>query len=393
MLARWSPWVIGAALSLQLLWVDFTHSAGGKLEDKAFWGRDFVNLWTGGHLLREGRADAIYDVAAYREYLAGLFGPMGGHNYSYPPVTFPIAQLFSLLPYWLALILWLGATGALFVWAARRWWPSGWAPLWLAVLTPAALMNVWAGHYGFLVGALFLLGWQRLDERPWQAGLLFGLMLVKPHLALLVPLVLLVRGRWTALLSGGLTVLVLVAATSLNYGWDVWPQFLFGAGTVQAGLIDAGTSFYGYMSTSLATGLLRLSDNPALAFGAQMLLGTAAVAMVVAAARGKLPTADLALMAATATFLVLPYAFNYDLTVVMIAAVRLWADPAATRAERALAVTGFLSPQIGMLLAPLGIPAMPLMLAALFAGQFSRALRSRAAGPAERAVAASMRST
>jgi hypothetical protein len=393
MLARWSPWVIGAALSLQLLWVDFTHSAGGKLEDKAFWGRDFVNLWTGGHLLREGRADAIYDVAAYREFLAGLFGPMGGHNYSYPPVTFPIAQLFSLLPYWLALILWLVSTGALFLWAARRWWPSDWAPLWLAVLTPAALMNVWAGHYGFLVGALFLLGWRRLDERPWQAGLLFGLMLVKPHLALLVPLVLLVRGRWTALLSGGLTVLALVAATSLIYGWDVWPQFLFGAGTVQAGLIDAGTSFYGYMSTSLATGLLRLSDNPALAFGAQMLLGTAAVAMVVAAARGKLPTADLAMMVATATFLVLPYAFNYDLTVVMIAAVRLWADPAATRAERALAVTGFLSPQIGMLLAPLGIPAMPLMLAALFAGQFSRALRSRAAGPAERAVAASMRST
>jgi hypothetical protein len=393
MLARWSPWVIGAALSLQLLWVDFTHSAGGKLEDKAFWGRDFVNLWTGGHLLREGRADAIYDVAAYREYLAGLFGPMGGHNYSYPPVTFPIAQLFSLLPYWLALALWLGATGALFLWAARRWWPSGWAPLWLAVLTPAALMNVWAGHYGFLVGALFLLGWRRLDERPWQAGLLFGLMLVKPHLALLVPLVLLVRGRWTALLSGGLTVLVLVAATSLIYGWDVWPQFLFGAGTVQAGLIDAGTSFYGYMSTSLATGLLRLSDNPALAFGAQMLLGTAAVAMVVAAARGKLPTADLAMMVATATFLVLPYAFNYDLTVVMIAAVRLWADPAATRAERALAVTGFLSPQIGMLLAPLGIPAMPLMLAALFAGQFSRALRSPDAGPAGREAAASTHST
>ena len=83
---------------------------------------------------------------------------------------------------------------------------------------------------------------------------------------------------------------------------------------------------------------------------------------------------DLAMLTATATFLVLPYAFNYDLTVVMIAAVRLWADPQATRVERALGVTGFLSPQIGMLLAPLGVPAIPLMLAALFAGQLSRAL-------------------
>ena len=63
--------------------------------------------------------------------------------------------------------------------------------MWLAVLTPAALMNIWAGHYGFLVGALFLLGWERLDRRPWQAGLFFGLMLIKPHLAILIPLVLL----------------------------------------------------------------------------------------------------------------------------------------------------------------------------------------------------------
>jgi hypothetical protein len=375
-LRRWSPWVFGGALSAWLFWVDFTHSSGGSLDGKAFWGRDFVNLWAGGHLLREGGADSIYDVAAYRDYLAGLFGPLGGHNYSYPPVTFPIAELFSLLPYWLALTLWLSSTGAVFLWAARRWWPCNWAPLALVTLTPAALMNIWAGHYGFLVGALFLLGWERLGRRPWQAGLFFGLMLIKPHLAILVPLVLLLRGQWTALASGALTVAALIGATSALYGWGVWSDFLFGAGSVQAGLIDAGRSFYGNMSTSLATGMLRLSGNWGVAFGAQTLLGVAAVGTLVAAARRRLPTPELAMLTATATFLVLPYAFNYDLTVVMIAAVRLWADPQATRGERALAVTGFLSPQIGMLLAPLGIPGIPLMLAALFAGQLSRAFRT-----------------
>ncbi|MGI8611465.1 MAG: glycosyltransferase family 87 protein [Sphingomicrobium sp.] len=385
-LARWSPWVIGSALSLLLFWVDFTHSDGGSLDGKAFWGRDFVNLWAGGHLLWDGRADAIYDVAQYRGHLAGLFGPLGGHNYSYPPVTFPIAQAFSLLPYWLALPLWLASTGALFVWAARRWWPKHWSPVWLAVLTPAALMNIWAGHYGFLIGALFLLGWERLDEKQWQAGLFFGLLLIKPHLAILVPLVLLLRARWSALLSGAVTVAALVAATSAIYGWSVWQQFLFGAGSVQAGLIDAGPSFFGYMSTSLATSILRLSADWTLAFGAQILLG--AVAMVAVAARRALPTFDLAMLAATATFLVLPYGFNYDLTVVMIAAVRLWADPQATRVERWLAVAGFLSPQIGMLLAPLGIPAMPLMLAALFVGQFGRALRVSPSAAARAAPAA-----
>ena len=391
MLTRWAPWVIGGALSILLLWVDFTHSSHGSIEGKAFWGRDFVNLWAGGHLIWHGGTDAIYDTAAYRAHLASLFGPLGGHNYSYPPVTFPIAQLFSLLPYGVSLALWLVSTAALFIWSARRWWPPGFGPAWLVVLTPAALMNIWAGHYGFLLGALFLLGWERLDRRPWQAGILFGLMLIKPHLAVLVPLVLLLKGEWRALLSGAMTVATLVGVTSATYGFATWTHFLFGAGHVQAGLIEAGRSFFGYMSTSLATGMLRLSDNPALAFGAQLVLGIAAVAMIVAATRRKVATPDLAMLAATATFLVLPYAFNYDLTAVMIAAVRLWADPQATKTERALGIVGFLSPQIGMLLAATGVPGIPLMLTALFAGQLSRALRGSAAAPAGPATAAGAR--
>jgi hypothetical protein len=389
-LARWAPWVIGGGLSILLFWVDFTHSSGGSIDGKAVWGRDFVNLWAGGRLLWQGGADAIYDAAAYRAHLATLFGPLGGHNYSYPPVTFPIAQLFSLLPYGLSLALWLVWTGALFIWAARRWWPADAGPAWLVVLTPAALMNIWAGHYGFLLGALLLLGWERLERRPWQAGIFFGLMLIKPHLAVLVPLVLLLKGEWRALLAGAMTVATLVGVTSATYGFATWTHFLFGAGHVQAGLIEAGRSFFGYMSTSLATGMLRLSDNPALAFGAQLVLGIASVAMIVVATRRKVATPDLAMLAATATFLVLPYAFNYDLTVVMIAAVRLWADPQATKTERALGIVGFLSPQIGMLLAAVGVPGIPLMLAALFVGQLSRALRGSAAAPAAPATAAAV---
>ena len=98
------------------------------------------------------------------------------------------------------------------------------------------------------------------------------------------------------------------------------------------------------------------------------------------------------MFAATATFLVLPYAFNYDLTVVMIAAVRLWADPQATKTERALGIVGFMSPQIGMMMAAIGIPGIPLMLAALFVGQLSRALRGSVAAPAAPAAAAAAHS-
>lgn len=385
---RWAPWVWGSALCLLLFRTDFIHADGIRLEGKAVWGRDFVNLWAGGRLLRERGVEALYDLDRYHAYLATLFGPLKPHNYSYPPVTFPIAELFGLLPYGVALAAWLIGTGALFVWAARKWWPAMWGPAWLALLTPAALMNIWAGHYGFLLGALFLAGWSALDRHPRRTGLCFGLMLVKPHLALLIPLALLVRRQWLATVAGAITVAILLVATSLLYGWSAWGHFLFGTSAVQAGLIDAGGSFFGNMSTSLATAILRFSDNLTLALGAQAVLGAAAVAGLVVAARRAVPTMELAMLVATATFLVLPYAFNYDLTVVTIAALRLWADPAATRGERRLAIAGFVAPQIGMLVAPLGVPATPLMLAALFAGQLSLALRRASAAPAAPAAAA-----
>lgn len=381
---RWWPWIVGALLSLQLFYTDFTHAVGGNLERKAFWGRDFVNLWGGGHFLRESGAGRIYDVDAYRDYIASLFGVVKPHNYSYPPVTFPIAELFSFLPYGVALAAWLAGTGALFVWAVRSWWPHEWHSPWLALLTPAALMNIWAGHYGFLIGALFLLGWQRLGERKEaEAGGWFGLMLVKPHLALLVPLVLLIRRQWPAIAAGAIAGAVLMLATIIAYGLDPWADWLIRGGGKQLSLIDAGGSFYGYMSTSAATAVLRFSDSMPAALAAQAILAATAIAGLVVASLRRTRIPDLAMLAATATFLVLPYAFNYDLMVVTVAALRLWVDPDASRSHRAAAIVGFIAPQIGMLVAPLGWPLTPLMLAALFAGQLDLALRrGRSGAPA-----------
>lgn len=144
----------------------------------------------------------------------------------------------------------------MFVHAARAWWPRGAGPHWLAVLPPAALLNIWAGHYAFLVGALFLMGWRQLEDRPVHAGVLFGLLLVKPHLAILVPLVLALRCHWWAMGAAAATVAALIEGTTLAYGWVPWHAFVFGVGGTQAAMIDAGGSFFGAMSTSAATAVL-----------------------------------------------------------------------------------------------------------------------------------------
>jgi alpha-1,2-mannosyltransferase len=366
----WLAWLLGGMFSAILIAGDVALSEGGVIDHAVYWGRDFVNVWSGGQLIRAGRVDILFDLPAYAQFQQSLFGGISPHNYSYPPSTYALASLMSLLPYPAALIAWLAGTGALFVVACQAWWPRAAGPVWLAVLTPAALMNIWAGHYGFLVGALFLLGWQRLEKHPLQAGVLFGLMLIKPHLAILVPLVLLVRGEWRAIAAAAATVLLIVASTSAAYGWQCWADFFVRTSAFQAGLIDPRGNFFGLMSPSVATALMELGSGWAVALTVQAIVAAAAVAMVVIATCRAAPVRDIALLAATATFLVLPYSFNYDMTVVMLGALTVITSAKASALDRRLGLYGFLAPQIGMITAAIMFSLMPAMLIGLAIAQF-----------------------
>jgi len=372
---RQVPWVLGGAFILLFLVRDFLSTENGVIAHSAYWGRDFINVWTGGTLIRSGLVGSLYDVHAYIAQQQAMFGQLDPHLYSYPPVTFPIATLFALLPYPVAYLAWTAATCLLFVHAAKPWWPKEAGPAWLAVLTPAALVNLWAGQYGILIGSLFLLAWRNLDEEPRKAGIFFGLMLIKPHLAVLAPLVLLIRRQWTAFTWAAGTVILLVAATVALYGVEPWRQYLFHSSSVHLALLnDAGLA--GSMSASAVTAVFRLGGTAPLAYAAYVLFAVPALVMIVKAAASRAGTQDLAFLAATATFLIVPYCFNYDLTVVMIGALWLLTRGDLEPVEARLANYGFLAPQLGMVLSFFFVPVMPIMLLGLCYTQYRLIMRS-----------------
>jgi hypothetical protein len=352
---------------------DFLHMLNHMDAHGPYWGRDFVNVWGGGRLVREGRFEALFDLRAYLAFQQSLFDGIGQHIYSYPPASYPIAEFFSLWPYPVALVGWTIATAVLFIWAVRPWWPKTIGPAWLAVATPAALLNFWAGQYGLLIGSLFLLGWRNLDKQPRRAGMFFGLMLIKPHLAVLVPVALLARREWTAFASAALTVAAIIAITTLWFGWQPWHDFIVKDGARQIALIDLKNSFAGLMSASVAGVVLLLGGNWLAALAIQSLFSAGAIGLVVHAAR-RASTCELAMLVATTTFLVLPYALSYDLTVVSVSALLLLAREDLSAEERRLATYGFIAPQIGMLAASFGAPVMPLMLVGLAFAQYRRAI-------------------
>ena len=363
--------VLGSIPAIFLFGQDWLDLRGMNMVSGHVWGRDFVNVWTGGHLVVEGRSDMIYSLRDYVAYQRDLVGPVKPHYYSYPPTSLFLAAPFGLLPYLAALVLWIVGSLALFVWAARpyvRDVPN--FPILFAAITPAAMINIWAGHYGFLIGALWLACFAHIERQPGRAGALAALLTIKPHLGLLLPPLLLARRKWRiiAVAAGGSVALLLLSVAA--FGPDLWVEYATKMSRFQASLLDDKVSFFlGMMpGTYVSLGFSGLGESPAWIL--QICVAVAAAFMVWRAEHNGASFTDLAFISATATFLILPYAFNYDMTVVCLGFAlmlfRHWDDVPIW--QRAALMGGYLSPQLTFLHRVLEAPIVPaVLLAGLYA--------------------------
>jgi hypothetical protein len=190
---------------------------------------------------------------------------------------------------------------------------------WLAALaTPASLVNALWGQNGQFSAALLCGGFVFLQSRPWLAGLLFGMLSYKPHLAVLVPVALACGGYWRAFLAGAIAALAICGGAFL-LGPDVWTAFLKTA-PLNARILEVGDTMWHRMPTAFAA--IRLAGGSiGLAYAAQLLSALIAIAITIKVWRSKacLPVKASALI--VATFMVTPYAWDYDqIALVFVAA-------------------------------------------------------------------------
>src|SRR4029078_5196973 len=92
----------------------------------------------------------------------------------------------GFMPYAVGLAFWLIAGWLVFYAALRAAIPQGPALL-VAFATPAVFVNTVNGQNGTWTAALFGGGLMLLERWPVLSGVLFGLLIYKPHLWLLIP--------------------------------------------------------------------------------------------------------------------------------------------------------------------------------------------------------------
>lgn len=253
--------------------------------------RDFVSVWVAGKLVTSGHAAQAFDVDSLRAAAATYAGTTYKITFPYPPHILFFAVPLSFLPLTVSFFVWQAISALFFYLAAKRCLPAGMLPI-LAVLTPSAVVNVTYGQNGLLLGALWLFAFR-------GSALSAALLTVKPHIGVLVAIEM---WRRKLVLRTSFIAIAVVVLSALLFGLGAWHTSLANAASSQFNLINSGkypnwfvqmtTPFvgYGYIGWFLFA-------------GAAAFLCTRCFNVFTAA---------------TATFLISPYGFHYDMTVVCL---------------------------------------------------------------------------
>jgi len=359
--------LIGIA-SLALLAVAWFQAKGPE-------GSDFLAFWGSARAVLAGLPQAAYDLQWQERVQTGA-GFTGWYAFVNPPPFLFVTAPFGLLSVPAGWIAWVAATYALWAWAGIKAFPRQWL---LVLVFPGALIAAGHAQNGFVTGALLVAGVALLDRRPLTAGALLGALVIKPHLALLVPFWLAAGGRWRAFLAAGASAAGLLALSWLAFGTATMLAYA-GSWQASAALLRAGDAdFFLRMATLYAQMRIYAGEGAAMAAGIGLALAMIAVVMLSWRRFGQDGQATGAVMLA-ATALASPYLFNYDLPFLVLPI--LWLVRERLRQgfgpwEKALLVGLWFAPYATRAAAlPLGLNLMPLASALLLWLLWRRGLES-----------------
>ncbi|MEP7306000.1 MAG: glycosyltransferase family 87 protein [Acidobacteriota bacterium] len=240
-----SFWRLNTSETVILAWVPaaliwglsiFNFSSSNDASLGAPSGRDFVRLYVLGRVVADRHGDALYDLEAFNAIKLALFPALTADPYPqpYPPHVGLYFAPMARLPYPHALVSWI--VGSVLLFGAASWWAArltglpgaqSAALLGLALAFPPLVEVKSFGQATAIPLASFVLGWRfLLNDRSVLAGAAFGLLAVKPQLAVPLGVVAIAQGRWRMVAGAALSVAAQAAVTWWWLGPSVFVHYL-----------------------------------------------------------------------------------------------------------------------------------------------------------------------
>jgi hypothetical protein len=323
--------------------------------------QDYLAFWSASHLALQGHAIDAYSVKAIGVVERSVVKDLTNFlPWLYPPTFLLFIYPVAMLPYELSEVIFLGVTLLAFVLVIHKTLPGKLTAL-TALAFPGAAIALLSGQNSLLTAAMMGFGLVQLRRRPILAGISFGLLCIKPHLAVLIPLALLCFRSWKALIATALTAMLFSAFSVLVFGTGTIMAFIHSMGLIQ-GIINSAAPILVRVPTFFSLARQLHVPSP-VAYAFQIVSACTAMAAVVYV--WSRPSA-YELRAATlvcATLAVSPYLLDYDLTwygLVIVWYCKHALSHGFRRYEREWLIFLWIAPSLGLLIAwPLHFQFLP----------------------------------
>jgi hypothetical protein len=314
---------------------------------------DFLTFWAGGIQTWQGHAAQVYDLKTHTQVQRHLLGDAVPFNpLPYPPYFFFFMLPFAALPYYPALAAFLVLTIAGYA-AALKVIVRDW-------ITAIAMTLSFGGAYfafyyvqaPFLIGALLVGGLALMPTRPIAAGVLFGMLTVKPHLGVALAVALLLSREWKTIAAAVGTTLILILTATIAFGPGIWSAY-WESSYEQFEWLVAGPAW-------IKASSVYVSFSPFLGEARALIIHivSAVLALVVMATLWKreTPYGNRAAAVIAATLLMSPYLYPYDAVMLTGAAAFVLSREGVLVEQKALIVLASVLPGLAFIIYGAAIP-------------------------------------
>ncbi len=294
-------------------------------------GADFLQEWVGGRMILEGHGDQLYQPSTFREWqhnqqLIGFSWEL--NNYFppvYPPPHYGLFVALSWMPYRVAVLVWvtlLITSLIISVHALKRlqgqesqFSNSLFLPA-VFLFPPVVLSLVLAQKsvMWLMIIAFVVVSLQR--RKDFTAGLVFGLLSLKPTLFFLLPLVMLRQRRLNFVVGSTVSAACLWGFAALLLPFEVWSGFLSNVSSTSNYAAQNGYRLdwsCNWMSIAHALPAQWIEWGK---FAICLPLSIYTL-FCVFEKDGKSPLSETIFSTLTATFLLSPHAYHYDLVIML----------------------------------------------------------------------------
>ncbi|MDR3425079.1 MAG: glycosyltransferase family 87 protein [Alphaproteobacteria bacterium] len=331
-------------------------------------GADFIDVYAAGVMVWRGQAAAAYNWVVHsgvEQSVAGYASPYFGWHY--PPPFLAVAALVATVPYLWALALYMAATFAGYWAVTRRIAPRTKEAFWALAAFPGVFANVGNGQNGFITTALFGAGLLALENSPWLAGALFGLLSYKPQFFVVIPFVLAIGGYGRAFVASLASALACAALSWAAFGTAVWQAFFKSTTLTRHIVLEQGAT--GWQKIQSVFSMTRLwGGGIEAAYAAQTVVAVCALASAAWIWRKPASFATRAAALCAAMLLTTPYLLDYDLVILAVPLAFLARQGSETGFrpyEKIILVALWLLPLLARSWGTVSLPITPPLLVAL----------------------------